>query len=75
MEITNGPSPLAGAALDLNWPTNAHAGPVTPLIDTKTDADWAAAGPIDLATTGLFLGNAYNINPVTGVWSGTIPLT
>lgn len=34
VEITNGPTPLGGAALDLNWPTSANAGPGTALIDT-----------------------------------------
>jgi hypothetical protein len=79
VEITNGILPLGGAALDLNWPASADAGPVTPLVDTKTDADWAAAGPIDLSTTGLFLGNAFRnggwTSPQGGTWSGTITLS
>jgi hypothetical protein len=75
VEITNGSVPLGGAALDLNWPTSADAGVGTDLIDTKTAADWAAAGSIDLGSTGLFLGNSYGGPTLGGTWSGTITLT
>jgi hypothetical protein len=75
VEITNGTAPLGGAALDLNWPTGANAGVGTSLVDTKTAADWAAAGPIDLSSTGLFLGNSYGGPTTGGTWSGTITLT
>jgi autotransporter-associated beta strand protein len=75
VEITNGTGPLGGAALDLNWPSSAEAGVGTNLVDTKTEADWAAAGAIDLSTTGMFLGNAFGTAPAGGTWSGTITLT
>ena len=74
VEITNGTDPLGGA-LQLDWPSGADAPPVTPLMDTKTDADWAAAGTIDLNSTGLFLGNAFAGPTTGGTWSGTITLT
>ncbi|HSP41503.1 MAG TPA: invasin domain 3-containing protein [Luteolibacter sp.] len=73
VEITNGTSPF-GATVSLGW-SSGDAGPVTPLTDTKTAADWAAVSPIDLATTGLFLGNAFGSAPEGGTWSGTITLT
>ncbi len=73
VEITNGTSPF-GATVSLGW-SSGDAGPVTPLTDTKTAADWAAVSPIDLATTGLFLGNAFGSAPAGGTWSGTITLT
>jgi hypothetical protein len=78
VEITNGEVSFGGAGtLKLGWPTAADATPPPSiaLIDTKTDADWDAAGPIDLSTTGLFLGNAYGTAPAGGTWSGTITLT
>jgi hypothetical protein len=79
VEITNGTLPLGGAALNLDWPASADGGVGTLLANTKTDATWAAAGPIDLATTGLFLGNAYQneswVSPQGATWSGTITLT
>lgn len=75
VEITNGTTPLGGTALDLNWPAAAEAGVGTVLSDTKTDANWAAAGVIDLNTTGLFLGNSYGGPILGGTWSGTITLT
>jgi hypothetical protein len=80
VEITSGLTPLGGAgALKLGWPSVAAAPPVAPLVDTKTDADWAAGGPIDLSTFGLFIGNAYDhdsgIAGDGGTWSGTITLT
>jgi hypothetical protein len=70
VEITNGITPF-GAALSLEWPGSAEVGPVTPLADTKTDADF---GVIDLSSTGLFLGNAYGSAAAGGTWSGTITL-
>jgi hypothetical protein len=73
--ISNGVEKF-GAVLQLGWPASANAGPGTSLVDTKTDTDWAGAGAIDLATTGLFLGNAYGTSPPAGgTWSGTITLT
>jgi hypothetical protein len=78
VEITNGEASFGGAGtLKLGWPTAADATPPpsVALVDTKTDADWDAAGPIDLGTTGLFLGNAHGTAPAGGTWSGTITLT
>jgi hypothetical protein len=72
-----GPSPtqdFGPPAATLVWVGGA-GGEGTPLVDTKTTADWAAIAPIDLATTGLFLGNAYGGPTVGGTWSGTITLT
>jgi hypothetical protein len=78
VEITNGTGSFGGT-VGLSWPTNANNGPVTPLVDTKTAADWSAVAPIDLATTGLFLGNAFVDDDFVagqgGTWSGTITLT
>ena len=74
VEITNGTAPLGGTLL-LGWPAAANAPPVTPLVDTKTDASWASAGVIDLHSTGLFLGNAFGGPFIGGTWSGTITLT
>lgn len=74
LEITNGEVPF-GAAVPLDWPASADDGVGTVLADTKTDASWAAVAPIDLATTGLFLGNAYGGPTTGGTWSGTITLT
>lgn len=75
VEITNG-TKLFGTAgtLKLGWPQAANAGIGTSLADTKTAADWSTVGPIDLGTTGLFLGNAYGSAPAGGTWSGTITL-
>jgi hypothetical protein len=74
VEITNGGSKF-GATTTLGWPASANGGEGTSLIDTKASSAWSAVGPIDLATTGLFLGNAHG-GPVTGgTWSGTITLT
>ncbi|MDA0767043.1 MAG: hypothetical protein O3A92_09495 [Verrucomicrobia bacterium] len=64
-----------GATLELGWPGAADNGPVTPLVDTKTDADWSALGDIDLNSSGVFLGNGYGGPTVGGTWSGTITLT
>jgi hypothetical protein len=75
VEITNGDDPF-GATVSLGWPAAANDVPVTPLTDTKTAAAWTAVAPIDLATTGLFLGNAFiDSVPGGGTWSGTITLT
>ena len=75
VEITNGTAPLGGAALNLNWPVAADSGTGTALVDSKTEAAWSAVGAIDLATTGLFLGNAFGGPTAGGTWSGTITLT
>jgi fibronectin-binding autotransporter adhesin len=76
--MTNGAIDF-GAPVKLGWPAAANLGPPTPLVSTKVAADWAAAGTIDLATTGIFLGNAYNDDLSApnegGTWSGTITLT
>ena len=76
LNITNGTLDF-GATSTLGWPAAADVPPVAALADTKTDADWT--GDIDLATTGLFLGNAFDNTPGTpddgGTWSGTITLT
>ena len=72
LEITNGLSPF-GATVSLGWPTAADAGPITALSDTKTAAAWAAVAPIDLATTGLFLGNAYDDGDPLNSVKATIP--
>jgi hypothetical protein len=76
--MTNGPITF-GAANQLTWPTAADNPPITPLVDTKTDSAWSAVGPIDLATYGIFLGNAFQksgwVSPEGGTWSGTITLT
>jgi len=79
VEITNGNAPFGDInTVSLGW-TGGGAGPVTPLKETKTAADWADAGAIDLGTNGLFLGNAYvdsGFQPGDGgTWSGTITLT
>lgn len=44
-------------------------------MDVKTEDDWASLGLIDLATNGLFLGNAFGLESDSGTWSGTITLT
>jgi hypothetical protein len=74
VEISNGETSFGGT-VQLDWPTSANSGVVgTVLADTKTDASWAAVAPIDLATTGLFLGNGYGGPTAGGTWSGTITL-
>jgi hypothetical protein len=70
VKITNGEDSFA-ATLALEWPDSQDA----EIVDTKTDATWAAVAPIDLATTGLFLGNGYGGPTTGGTWSGTITLT
>ncbi|MCF7730616.1 MAG: carboxypeptidase regulatory-like domain-containing protein [Akkermansiaceae bacterium] len=72
--ITNGTTDF-GQTLKLDWPGGNDGTPGTPLVDTKTDADWSAAGLIDLSTTGLFLGNAFGGPILGGTWSGTITLS
>jgi autotransporter-associated beta strand protein len=76
--MTNGAIKF-GAPVQLGWPAAANSGPPTPLVSTKVAADWAAAGTIDLANTGIFLGNAYdndtNESVQGGTWSGTITVT
>ena len=72
--ITNGDQKF-GATLQLGWPSSANVEAPSSLVDTKTDANWAAAGAIDLATTGVFLGNAFGTAPAGGTWTGTITLT
>jgi hypothetical protein len=72
--ITNGEVKF-GAGLQLPWPANADVGAVAPLIDLKGESTWAAAGVIDLATSGLFLGNSFGGPILGGTWSGTITLT
>jgi hypothetical protein len=74
VEISNGETSFGGT-VQLDWPASANSGVVgTVLADTKTDATWAAVAPIDLATTGLFLGNGYGGPTTGGTWSGTITL-
>jgi autotransporter-associated beta strand protein len=77
LRITSGAITF-GATNQLAWSGGASPPPAT-LVDTKNDAEWAAVGPIDLATYGIFLGNAYQdpgwISPEGGTWSGTITLT
>jgi hypothetical protein len=68
-----------GATNQLTW-TGGAGGPPTTLVDTKTAAAWTGTvGQIDLATHGIFLGNAYQntgwVSPEGGTWSGTITLT
>jgi hypothetical protein len=76
LEITSGATPFGGTGtLKLGWPVAADAGIGTSLVDTKTEADWPSVGPIDLSTTGLFLGNTFGAAPAGGTWSGTITLT
>jgi autotransporter-associated beta strand protein len=76
--ITNGTIKFQ-AAVQLGWSSAAYTGPPSPLVDTKSAAAWATAGDIDLATTGIFLGNSYdhdsNAPTQGGTWSGTITLT
>ncbi len=76
--ITNGMIDF-GATVQLGWPAAADEEPPAPLVDTKFEADWSDAGTIDLATTGIFLGNSFNLNEGApqegGTWSGTITLT
>jgi|GEM_PF-1950366 len=72
--ISNG-SHFGAATPELGWPGAADNGPVTPLVDTKTDADWSSLGDIDLNSSGVFLGNGYGGPTVGGTWSGTITLT
>jgi autotransporter-associated beta strand protein len=66
------------AANQLTWSGGASGPPAT-LVDTKNASDWSAVGPIDLATYGIFLGNAYRdtdwVAGQGGTWSGTITLT
>ena len=68
---------FGGSGQTLTW-SGGNAGVGTALTESKTYRDWAAAGDIDLATTGLFLGNAYQgqgwVSPQGGTWSGTITL-
>jgi hypothetical protein len=71
--ITNGELDFA-AGVKLGW-ASGDGFAITPLSDTKTEADWTAAGAIDLGATGLFLGNAYGGPTLGGTWSGTITLT
>jgi hypothetical protein len=77
VEISNGGISFGGT-VQLDWPGSANSGVGTVLADTKTDATWAAVAPIDLATTGLYLGNGYdndaNESNQGGTWSGTITL-
>jgi hypothetical protein len=73
VEISNGEISFGGT-VQLDWPASANSGVGTVLADTKTDATWAAVAPIDLATTGLFLGNGYGGPTIGGTWSGTITL-
>jgi Invasin, domain 3 len=73
VEISNGETSFGGT-VQLDWPASANSGVGTVLADIKTDATWAAVAPIDLATTGLFLGNAYGGPTTGGTWSGTITL-
>jgi hypothetical protein len=56
----------------LTW-AGGGAGVGTSLTESRTDIEWT--GDIDLATTGLFLGNAFGSAPAGGTWSGTITLT
>lgn len=70
--ITNG-NVNFGQGLTLPWSVASIED--TALIDTKTEADWAAAGVIDLATTGVFLGNAFGSTDLSGTWSGTVTLS
>ncbi len=69
---------FGGFGQTLVW-SGGNAGVTTSLTETKTHTDWAATGNIDLATTGLFLGNAYQgsgwVSPQGGTWTGTITLT
>jgi hypothetical protein len=73
VEISNGETSFGGT-VQLDWPASADNGVGTVLADIKTDATWAAVAPIDLATTGLFLGNGYGGPVAGGTWSGTITL-
>jgi fibronectin-binding autotransporter adhesin len=70
---------IAFGSLNLLAWSGGASGPPAPLVDTKNASDWSAAGEIDLATYGIFLGNAYKkpgwISPQGGTWSGTITLT
>ena len=73
--ITNGTVSF-NEALRLPWPVDANEEDLgTPLVDTKTENDWASLGGIDLATHGLFLGNAFGSADNGGTWSGKITLT
>ncbi len=67
---------FGGLGESLTW-SGGDGGIGTTLNETKTAADWT--GDIDLATTGLFLGNGYRganwESPQGGTWSGTIILT
>jgi hypothetical protein len=56
-------------AQTLTW-SGGNAGVGTSLIETRTDSQWT--GDIDLASTAVFLGNAYSAGD--GTWSGTITL-
>ncbi len=59
----------------ISWPENANAGVGTALIDFKSSSSWAAAGGIDLSTTGIFLGNSFGTTAAGATWTGTITLT
>ena len=68
---------FGGLGQTLRW-RGGNNGVGTALTESKTYRDWTAAGNIDLATTGLFLGNAYQgqgwVSPQGGTWTGTITL-
>jgi hypothetical protein len=66
---SSSPTANFNPAQSLTW-NGGNAGVGTTLNDTKTGLQWT--GDIDLATTSVFLGNAYAEGD--GTWSGTITL-
>jgi autotransporter-associated beta strand protein len=51
------------------WANGAGEPPAT-VVDTITDAEWAAIGPVDLSTVEISVGNDYS----EASWSGTITI-
>lgn len=64
-----------GATHKITWPASADNGAEgTLLVNFSSQSAWAAHGPIDLSSYGIFLGNSYGTAPQGGTWSGTITL-
>ncbi|MCU0797202.1 MAG: autotransporter-associated beta strand repeat-containing protein [Akkermansiaceae bacterium] len=73
--LTNPPNPFS-ATHRLTHPISANGGVGTSIIDSRAESTWSGlTGPIDLSSTGIFLGNVFGNAPQGGTWSGTITLT
>jgi hypothetical protein len=66
---SNSPTTNFNPGQTLAW-TTGNSGIGASVAETRTDGEWT--GDIDLATTEVFLGNAYTT--ANGTWSGTITL-